>query len=125
MRRLKQTRLRDFLLRPKIVTKDSEGVPVISYGDGALVRGEIWPATSTRQVEQYGDRIRGIQNMRLVGEYVVTSDDAGVAVTFEDGTVIRPGDGVHVYRDADEEPDYTVLSVTQYYPLKMEVEALA
>lgn len=125
MRRLKQTRLRTFLLRPKVVTKDNEGVPVITFGDGTLVRGEIWPATSRRQVEQYGDRISGIQNMRVVGEYTITSNDAGVSVTFEDGTIIRPGDGVHVYRDAEQEPDYKVLSVTQYYPLRMEVEARA
>ena len=122
MRRLKQTRLRTFLVRPRIVAKDDEGVPMIAFGDPIAVRGEIWPATSKRQIEQYGDRIDDIANMRIQGNYAITLDKRVVAVNVENGPLIHPGDGVHVYAPEDEDPDYEVRAFTQYYPLRLEVE---
>ena len=132
--RLKQTRVRNFILRTRTTTKDREGAPIVTYGAPKTVRGEIWPATSRKQVEQYGDRISGIQNMRLEGDYKISDDGQGITVTFSDGTLLKPGDGIHVFRPyevltlgsdlAYTDPDYYVLSITQYYPLKLEVEAL-
>ena len=119
--RLKQTRLRPFLFRPRIVTKNNEGVPEISFGTPHSFQGEIWPATSKRQIEQYGDRISGIQNMRIEGEYDIEVIGATPTAIFG-AYSIRPGDGVHVYATEDQEPDYEVLSFTQYNPLKLEVE---
>ena len=125
MRRLKQTRLRPFLIRPRTVTistsSGSEGVPIISWGDPVTFYGEVWPATSQRQVEQYGDRISGIQNMRIEGEYDIEVVGSAAVIVFENAT-IKPGDGVHVYAAETDEPDYVVLSFTQYGPLRLEIE---
>ena len=124
MRRLRQTRVKPFFFKPKIVTKDNEGVPEISYGDHFVLKGELWPATSKRQIEQYGDRIENIANMRVEGKYRIVLMAGSVQANFSDGSILRPGDGVYVYADLDGRPDYAVLSITQYYPLKLEVERI-
>jgi len=119
--RLRQTRIREFAVKPRTVTKDGEGVPVIAYEEGYTVTGEIWPVTSQKQVEMYGNRVSDIANVRLEGEYAITlAVNREPVVTFRDGSELRLGDGFCVY--SDSEPDYQVLSITQYHPLKLEVE---
>lgn len=123
MRRLTQKRLNSYRLCNRQVTKDSEGVPLVSYGDPVAIKGEVWPAKSTRQVAQYGDRISGIQNMRIEGPYSVQVIDGVERINFTDlGFTLSLGDGVQVY--AEDGPDYQVLSFTQYEPLLMEIERL-
>lgn len=119
--RLRQTRIREFVVKPRSVTKDSEGVPEISYGTGYTVTGEIWPLTTQRQIEMYGDRATNISNVRLEGEYAITIElNHEPVVTFCNGNELHMGDGFCVY--SDDVPDYQVLSITQYHPLKLEVE---
>lgn len=124
MRRLKQTRVRPFFIKRKSITKDAEGSPVISYGEPFALKGYIWPATSKKQIEQYGDRIDNIANMRIEGKYTIGLLGGTVQVQFEDGETLKTGDGVFVYAGLDDRPDYQVLSITQYYPLKLEVERI-
>ena len=119
--RLRQTRVRSFVIKPRTVTKDNEGIPIINYESGYEVTGEIWPATSQRQIEMYGDRVSDIANVRLEGEYTITlTANNQPIVTFADGNMIHLGDGFCVYSTGD--PDYQILSFTQYEPLKLEVE---
>lgn len=123
LRRLRATREQVLIFRPRIMTKDKEGVPVESFGDAVRLRGEVWPATSRAQVEQYGDRVTGIQNARLSGSYEVTRDGGGLAVTFQTGT-IRLGDGLYLYADPETDtPDYSIISITASDPIRLEVEA--
>lgn len=122
MRRLKQTRVKTYHAAARTVAKDNEGVPVVTFGTPFDVKGYLWPATSKRQAEEYGDRINNIANMRIEGAYTFCLLDGAPAVTFASGSVLRVGDGVYVHAGITGEPDYQVLSVTEYEPLLLEVE---
>ena len=123
IRRLKQTRVRSFWIKKRNVAKDNEGVPVISFGEPVEVKGEVWPATSKRQIETYGDRINDIANVHLQGQYTITEQNGAVVAVLADDITLELGDGFYIFRDKDEPtPDYIVLSITEYQPLKLEVE---
>lgn len=125
MRQLKRSRLKTYHIRNRTTEKNNEGVTSDIYGDAFPVQGEIWPATSKRQVELYGDRISDIANMRMTGRYTILIGGKRVLnIRREDGSVIRLGDGVCVYVSPDEEPDYRVLSITPYMPIKLEIEKI-
>lgn len=123
IRRLKQTRVRSFWIKKRNVAKDNEGVPVISFGEPVEVKGEVWPATSKRQIETYGDRINDIANVHLQGQYTITEQNGAVVAVLADDITLELGDGFYIFRDKDEPtPDYIILSITEYSPLKLEVE---
>lgn len=123
MRRLTQRRVKTFYLRQRTVTQDAEGVSIETFGEAIPVKGEVWPATSRRQVEQYGDRISGIQNMCIVGAYSVDMENGREVITWKDsGEKMRLGDGICINADKTDEPDYMVIAFTPYGPLRMEVE---
>ena len=125
MRQLKRSRLSTYYVRNRTTEKNSEGVTTDVYGEAFPVKGEIWPATSKRQVEMYGDRANGISNMRITGKYTLVMGEKRVlSIMLEDGSSIKLGDGVCVYAGADQEPDYRVLSITPYEPIKMEIEKI-
>ena len=125
MRRLKQNRLQTMYVRPKTVTYDSEGVPEISWGTAVEIKGEVWPATDRRQIESYGDRISGIQNVWVQEDYMVFLDQGVDKVLLRDATfVLSAGDGICVNAGKTDVPDYQVLSFTPYKHLKMEIERL-
>lgn len=125
MRQLKRSRLKTYHIRNRTTEKNNEGVTSDIYGDAFPVQGEIWPATSKRQVELYGDRVSDIANMRITGRYTILIGGKRVLnIRREDGSVIRLGDGVCVYVSPDEEPDYRVLSITPYMPIKLEIEKI-
>ena len=121
-RQLKRSRLRSFYIRTRSVTKDSEGVPSESYGTAFAVKGEVWPASGKRQIEEYGDRISGISNMRLVGQYDLELEGSVPVIKLLSGSVIRPGDGICILAASDAEPDYKVLTITPYQPALLEIE---
>lgn len=118
--RMKHTRTRTIDVRPKIVTRDSEGVPTVSYGAPRTFTGEIWPVSDSLQVQTYGDRVNSIMNMRLRGKYTVTQELHGTVYTF-DGFEIREGDGVCVNSD---DVDFVIVSVKPYKPIRMEIQKL-
>ena len=117
---MKQTRTRTINIRPKIVTKDNEGVPTISYGAPCTATGEIWPVSDSLQVQTYGDRINSIMNMRIRGKYSIEQRDHETVYIFDDFE-IREGDGVCV-NSAD--PDFKIVSVKPYKPIRMEIQRL-
>ena len=123
IRRLKQTRVRSFWIKKRNVAKDNEGVPVITFGEPVEVKGEVWPATSKRQIETYGDRINDIANVHLQGQYTINEQNGAVVAVLADDITLELGDGFYIFRDKDEPtPDYIILSITEYQPLKLEVE---
>ena len=121
-RRLKYSRLKKLYICNRTVTKDSEGVPTESYGQPVEVIGEVWPAQGSRQIEQYGDRISGISNVRLATQYTYTVVGNVPTVTLPDETTILVGDGMCI--DTDSAPDFTVIAIRPYQPLKLEVERI-
>ena len=72
-RRIKRDRLQTINVRNRTVTKDSEGVPEETFGTAYELNAEVWPAGGRRQIEQYGDRLANIANIRVQGKYDVAS----------------------------------------------------
>lgn len=122
MRQLKRSRLKDYYIRPRSVKKDDEGVPSEVFGSAFPVRGEIWPATSTRQIETYGDRIKNISNMRIVSRFTLQLLNNVPVLILPGDLLIRPGDGLCVLAGPEDLPDFRVLSITPYEPVKLEIE---
>lgn len=123
-RQLKHSRLKEYAIKNLVVAKNNEGVTSESFpGDAFVVKGEIWPATSKRQIETYGARVNNISNMRLAGQFTQTIMGALSRLILRDGNYIMPGDGVYVLADPEtDEPDYRVLSITPYQPARLEIE---
>lgn len=123
MRRLKLTRLQTFYVRQRRVSRDNEGVQVISWGPAIELKGEVWPANDRRSIESYGDRITGIQSMRLQGQYMLTYESGVSKVLLRDQNyLLSLGDGICFEAGPEDEPDYQVLSFTPYDLLKLEIE---
>ena len=145
--RLRQTRVKTFYMRPRIVDKDSEGVVnihfiddrelvmpdnrhlkvngkrlAIHYENMFTVKGILWDTVGNREIKEYGDKIENTANLRLEGEYKIVLKDNIPTVLFADGREIKPNDGLYVFADPEGEPDYIVTRVTAYHPLKLEVE---
>ena len=123
-RRIKRDRLQTISIRNRIVTKDSEGVPIESFETAFERSAEVWPAGGRRQIEQYGDRINNIANVRVQGKYSVVSEATHITIDFGDGKTITPGDGVCIFVDGSKDPDYRVLAITPTRPVHMEVERM-
>lgn len=117
---MKHRRTRAIDFRRKYVTKDSEGVPTVTYGSPFTATGEIWPARDSLQAQTYGDRINSILNVRIRGDYEIKRVGNETVYSFEDFE-LREGDGVCVYSN---DADYKIISMTPYKPLKMEIEKL-
>ncbi len=118
---MKQRRVRTISLRNRIITKDNEGVPTTTYGAAFEVHGEVWPASGRLQSEMYGDRINGIMNMRIREPYTIVQD-GNVRAFMVDESIIHEGDGVCV--NTDNQPDYKIISIRPYKPLRLEIEKL-
>lgn len=123
MRRLKLTRLQTFYIRQRQVSRDNEGVQVISWGPAIKLKGEVWPASDRRSIESYGDRITGIQSVWLQGQYMLTYESGVSKVLLRDQNyLLSLGDGICFEAGPEDEPDYQVLSFTPYGLLKLEIE---
>lgn len=120
---MKQSRKRTILLRNRNITKDAEGVPVITYEEPVQMIGETWPAGSKLQIATYGDRINSIHNVRIEGKYSVIAQNNVQKYVF-DAFTLREGDGVHLFADKDAAPDYKIVCIKPYNSLYMEVEKL-
>ena len=121
-RRIKRDRLQTIYVRNRTVEKDSEGVPTEIFGEAYSRNAEVWPAGGRRQIEQYGDRLANIANIRIQGKYDVASEATRVIVTFDDDHTIEAGDGVCIFVGGDSDPDYRVISITPTRPVHLEVE---
>ena len=121
--RMKRSRIRTANLRRKTVTKDSEGVPCVIWGEAAQLKCEIWPAGGQLQSRTYGDRVNNMLNVKVMGAFNVIDEDGHEAYRNGD-TVLSEGDGLCVYRGPNDEPDYRIISIRPYTPLRLEVERL-
>lgn len=120
---MKVSRIQTLNLRNKKTRKDSEGVPVVSWGEATPIEAEIWPAGGQLQTQTYGDRVNGILNVKVKGHYEITPEGNHLAYNFGDFT-LREGDGLCIYADATSKPDYRIISIRTYKPLKLEVERI-
>lgn len=119
--RMKASRLRQYGLCKRNVSRDTEGGAVVSYGAPVLIYAEIWPAGGALQVEMYGDRVSNIMNMRIRGKYTVDNIAGVLTYVFADGISLRERDGVCIYGKV---PDYEIRAITPYKPLRLELQRL-
>lgn len=121
--RIRRSRLENFYWRSRISKKDKEGSSYEEWGQAISFQGECWPASGRIQAQQYGERLPYIRNIRIEGKYVMCTDKKGhVTYDFGKGLQIRESDGICLYVEKDMDPDYKILSIKPYRPLRMEVE---
>lgn len=119
--RMKRSRKAVYHLKTRESQKGNEGNSFTAYGEARPFLGEVWPASGKVQAEIYGERLSYVRNVRIEGKYVITADRNGVVhYVYPDGLDIVENDGVCMYVSVDEEPDYKVLSIKPYEPLRME-----
>jgi hypothetical protein len=118
---MKQSRLQTYHLRSREVKKDSEGGTNTEYAIAVKFSGEVWPADGRVQAEIYGEKLTYVRNVRIDGTYVITTDRSGIVhYVYSNGLDIVESDGMCLYVDATAEPDYKVLSIKPYQPLRLE-----
>ena len=123
--RLKRSRIEQFHLKKKITGKDREGGTYEEYGAATAFSGEAWPAGGKVQAEHYGERLSYIYNMKIAGKYVLVRNqaDGKIHYVFPDtGLDVVESDGICLFVSKEDEPDYKIISIKPYKPLRLEVE---
>lgn len=120
---MKNSRIQTLNLKTKSVTKDSEGVPAVTWGEATRIQAEFWPAGGQLQVQTYGDRINNMMNVRVKGSYRVVVEGNHQVYQFG-GFSLREGDGLCIFAGANDDPDYRIIGIRPYEPLKLEAERI-
>jgi len=113
--------MRTIKIARRVVDKDGEGVPIITYNTPTSFQAEVWAANTSLQAQTYGDRINAIMNAKIKGAYEIVIIDGQEAYQFKDA-FIREGDGVYINRT--DKPDYRIISIKPYKPLRLELEKI-
>ncbi|MDO4341072.1 MAG: hypothetical protein Q4C91_23850 [Eubacteriales bacterium] len=123
--RIKRSRLETYHCRKRVTQKDKEGSTYEEWGAAVPFSGESWPASGKVQAQQYGERLACIRNLRIEGRYTIETDEKGmVSYDFGNGLKIQESDGICLYVPGNHEPDYRIISIKPYRPLKLEVERI-
>lgn len=123
--RIKRSRIKTYYWRKRISKKDKEGSSYEEWGTAVSFPGESWQASGKVQAQQYGERLNYIRNMKISGEYTIKMDEKGVAsYDFGGGLDIRESDGICIYAGKDQNPDYKIISIKPFNPLRLEVERI-
>ncbi|MDO4275880.1 MAG: hypothetical protein Q4D16_19610 [Eubacteriales bacterium] len=121
--RLKQSRIENYFWKPRIIRKDKEGSSCEEYGAAVSFRGESWPVSGKTQAEKYGQRLPYVRNLKIEGRYIAKADDKGrMHYDFGGGFDVRELDGICIYAEAGQKPDYKIISIKAYRTLTLEVE---
>lgn len=122
--RARRSRVEEYYLKKKKVTKDREGSTQTVYGKAVRFEGVAWPATGKIQAQMYGQRLPYIYNLKIDKEYTVKMDEKGVLHYICNDLDIVEGDGICLYANRDGNPDYRIISIKPYRFLKIEVEKI-
>lgn len=123
--RIRRSRLETYYWRKRISKKDKEGSSYEAWEAAIPFEGESWPASGKVQAQQYGEQLSYIRNLRIEGDYAIVTDDKGmVSYDFGNGLEIRESDGICLYTDPGREPDYRIISIKPYRPLRMELKKI-
>lgn len=123
--RIKRSRLETYHWKQRISRKDSEGSSYEEWGAAVSFQGESWPASGKVQAQQYGERLSYIRNLRIEGKYTIETDEKGmVSYDFGNGLKIRESDGICLYTGENGDPDYKVISIKPYRPLRLELDRI-
>lgn len=119
--RMKRNRIRKYYHKSREVLRDAECATSTQYVKLTEFQGEVWAASGKIQAEIYGEKLSYIRNVRIDGKYVITTDRKGIVhYVYPSGLDIVENDGICLYVDADEEPDYKIVSVKPYNLLELE-----
>ena len=147
---MRRTRLETFHLMPRIPAKDNEGNTYVEYGTAVEFTGESWPASGKVQAQMYGEKLPYVRNIKIQGDYSKeTAQDGTVSYVFGTGLSVREKDGLcletmpgqtettvllpdgnafmfpdgkvpFLVQEMYTMPDYEIISITPYKPLRME-----
>lgn len=123
--RLRQNRVNTYFLRKRTVEKDSEGSTSEKYGAAFPFSGECWPASGKVQAQQYGQKLAYIRNVKIDGSYSIRPDEKGrIHYVLENGADIMELDGICLFVNPEQEPDYRIISIKPYRFLTLEAERI-
>lgn len=116
--RIRQNRLTKATISRRVTTKDSEGVPVVSYEPIGDLEAEVWYANSKMDAERFGDKITEMLHARIDGAYdieITNKRNLYVvgAVSFSEGDLFT-------YKGLD----YQITSIVPYPHLKLEAQRI-
>lgn len=121
--RLRRSRVKQYYHRQRITNKDAESGTYEEYGTAMAFSGEVWAASGKVQAQMYGERLSYIRNIRIHGNYVITTDrKRNVHYVYPDGLDITESDGLCLYMLGDTDPDYRIISINPCRPLRLEAE---
>ena len=123
--RLKRSRVKEYYYKKRSVKKDNESGTYEEYGAALSFRGEAWPASGKVQAQMYGEKLSYIRNVKIEGKYILVTDDKGkVHYVFPGGLDIAESDGLCLYVPKESDPDYKIISIKPYMPLRLEAEKI-
>lgn len=93
---MRKSSLKTYYLKKREALKNNEGSSYEKYGDPLPFGADISPANGRVQAEMYGQRLAYMLNMVC-----------GIIPICE-------GDGICVYVDSKDPPDYRVISIRRY-----------
>ena len=118
---MRRNRLETHYLRPREPGKDNEGNTYVEYGPAEEFTGESWPASGRVQAQMYGEKLPYVRNVKIQGDYVTERGEDGVIrYAFESGLTVCEKDGLCLDVGEDDEPDYEIVAITPYKPLRLE-----
>lgn len=98
---LRKKDLQRCYLKKRIISKDDEANPITVYDtDGKCFEMNVQSAGGKVAVEMYGERLPYIKSCKYQGTLINESENEG--------------DGVCVFVDKDQEPDFKIISIQQF-----------
>lgn len=123
--RMRRNRVKAYYAKARIPKKDNEGGIYDEYGAAISFAGEVWPRGGKVQAETYGEKLSYIRNVKVQGEYVITTDRKNIIhYVFPEGLDISESDGMCLYVPPEADPDYKIIAIKPYNPLRLECERL-
>ena len=96
-----------YWLKKKTTLEDDEGNMYADYSEPIEIKANIYQASGKLQAEIYGERLNYIQNM-----------------LYDGSEKLKEGDGICVYVDKNNKPDYKVISIKSYSHQLIELEKI-
>lgn len=113
--RLKQSRIIQLGHKKRIVQKNSEGSPKVTYGEPEPVPGYSWPGAGQVQAAQYGDSLPYVRNIRLEAAYETKVEDDMIHYILPNGVDIVEKDLMII-----DGVDHEIRAIKPYRHLYME-----
>ena len=102
--------------------KNTEGSTYESFGTPASFVGEQWPASGKVQAQMYGEKLSYIRNVKIEGDYQISVDQQTGQIEYQFANFdVHESDRIYIDVPNTADPDYKILSIKPYKPLRLEV----